>query len=85
VTPRPWQGLRIGAAHGGGRGGIPLWSVILFVVLVAALFAVRGGEIIDALRGFPLWAALVGVGAQLAWLACRGEASRLSVWAAQGS
>jgi hypothetical protein len=83
VTPRPWQGLRIGAAPGGGRGGIPLWSIALFAVLVVALFAVRGGEIVDALRGFPLWAALVGASAQLAWLGCRGEAWRLSVGAAQ--
>jgi hypothetical protein len=83
VTPRPWQGLRIGAAPGSGRGGIPLWSVAVFVVLVAALFAVRGGEIADALRGFPVWAALAGLSAQLAWLVCRGEAWRLSVGAAQ--
>jgi hypothetical protein len=77
------RGLPSEAAPQRGPGRIPLWSVALFVALAAVLFAFRREEIADSLGDFPLWAAALGVGAQVAWLVCRGEAWRLSVSAAQ--
>lgn len=67
------------ATAGGRRNRLLVWATIAFALLVLALVLVQGEDFRDALSRFPAWAVLGAVGAQLLWLACRGEAWRLAL------
>jgi hypothetical protein len=80
LRPARRRDLRPGLAPGERRRSRLLgWVAGTFTVVVVVLVILRWNELADMLSGFPIWAAVGAIAAQLCWLGCRGEAWRLAL------